>query len=84
MDNIEDVERMRVCKRCNRCTLLIGVFNAVKRVNGKTYYSHICKPCTLDTRKEYMKAYHEAHYVSRKKNGNPPPAPDELMEYPPE
>jgi len=61
---------------------MIATFHKVKEMNGKTYYSHTCKICTVASRKDYMKVYHATNYVSKKKEGNPPLAPDEIAEYP--
>ena len=76
--DINDAERMRVCKRCNECVNMLANFNRVKEVEGKMYYSHTCKKCTVTKRQNYMKAYHSTHYVSRKRDTVIPVIPNEL------
>lgn len=76
--DIQDIDRVRVCKQCNQCSNLLINFNKVKEVGGKIYYSHNCKKCTVNRRKGYMKVYHSNHYVSKKHEGVPLPQPNEI------
>lgn len=80
--DINDADRMRVCKRCNQCINLLINFNKVKEIAGKIYYSHNCKKCTVTRRQNYMKVYHSNHYVSKKHMGDPLPIPNELVAQP--
>lgn len=64
---------MRQCKVCGD-TLPYSddkahsYYFVVKRRPGKIYFSHVCKTCTLQTRRQYMKKYHTVNYVKKKNN----------------
>ena len=62
---------MRTCKVCGELwpysdDIAQSHYFVVKRKNGKNYFSHTCKVCTMQKRKEYMKKYHEVRYVKKK------------------
>lgn len=58
-----DIETQRVCKKCAIRMPLIANFHKVKKVGDNVYYSHICRICTIQSRREYMKRYHKEHYI---------------------
>jgi len=65
-----DLRRCKVCHEALPCTedRATGNYFVVKRQNGKIYFSHTCKTCTLDARRQYMKDYHAIKYVKKRNN----------------
>lgn len=68
MDNQENQEKKRVCKKCDTIKIL-SLFGTTKNKKSKNKtYSHTCKECEKLKRQIYFKEYHKKRYASKKKN----------------